>query len=81
MRQYPEATTTQYCLVICAQISLALRPADTHRLCEDDLGKDKGPLGVPGPTKNPPPFCRQYCREAAPYCARGCGVPSGQMRG
>ena len=33
------------------------RPTDTQRLCEDNVNKDEGSLGVPGPTKYPPPLC------------------------
>ena len=46
-----------------------LGPADAQHLCEDDIGKDKGYLGVPTTAKNPLPFHRQYGREAAPYCS------------
>ena len=46
-----------------------LFPADTQYLRENDVGKDKGPLGVPTPTKSPPSFCCQYFREAAPHCS------------
>ena len=45
-----------------------LGPADTHRLYEDDMGKDGGPLGVPGPPEYPPSFRSQYGREVAPHC-------------
>ena len=31
-------------------------PTDFQHLCEDDVGKDEGYLGVPGPTEYPPPF-------------------------
>ena len=44
-------------------------PTDTQRLCEDDMGKDEGPLVVPCPPKYPLPFRSQYGHEAAPYCA------------
>ena len=53
-----------------------LGPTETQRLREDNIGKDEGPLGVPTPSENPPPFCCQYGREAAPYCARGRGLPA-----
>ena len=52
-----------------------LSPADTQRLCEDDVGEDKGLLRFPTPAEYPPPFRSQYGREAAPYCARGRGIP------
>ena len=41
-------------------------PADTQRLRENDVGKDEGSLGVPNPSKDPPPFHSQDCREVAP---------------
>ena len=41
-------------------------PADTQRLCEDDVGKDEGPIVVTGPPEYPLPFRSQYGREAAP---------------
>ena len=50
--------------------------ADTQHICEENVGKDEGPLVNPGPPEYPPPFCSQYGREAAPYCARGRGVPA-----
>ena len=56
-------------------------PADTQRLCEDDVGKDEGTIGVPTPANNPPSFRSQYGLEAAPYCARGRGVPAGRLCG
>ena len=31
-------------------------PADTQCLCENDMGKDEWPLGVPGPPEYPPPL-------------------------
>ena len=51
-------------------------PTDTQRLRNNKVGKDKRPLGVPTLSDYPPPFRCQDCREAAPYCSRGCGVPS-----
>ena len=56
-------------------------PVYTQNLCEDDMGKGKDPLGVSGPPENPPPFHSHYGREAAPYCARGRGVPDSQLCG
>ena len=44
-------------------------PTDTHNICKDDVGKDKGLLGVPGPPEYPLTFRSQYGREPAPYCA------------
>ena len=40
---------------------------DAQHLCENNVGKDEGSLGVPTPTENPPLFLCQYCRELAPY--------------
>ena len=51
-------------------------PADTQRLCKNDVIKEEGLIGIPTPSKRPPPLCCQYGREAAPYCARGSGVPA-----
>ena len=34
-----------------------LGPADAQPLCEDNVGKYEGPLGVPGSTEYPPPLC------------------------
>ena len=51
-----------------------LGPADTQRLCNNNVSKDEGSLVVPTPTKNPLPFHSQYGREAAPHCTRGRGV-------
>ena len=44
-------------------------PTDTHRIREDNVGKEKGLLGVPGPPEYPLTFRSQYGRELAPYCA------------
>ena len=57
-----------------------LGSVDTHNLREDNVGKDEGLLGVPGPPEYPPPFRSQYCCEAATYCDRGCGIPSSRLR-
>ena len=46
-----------------------LGPADTQRLCEDDVGEGEGPIRVPTPVEYPPLFRSQDGREAAPYCA------------
>ena len=53
-----------------------LGPTDAKRLCKNDVGLYEGSLGVTGPTKYPPPFHNQDCREVAPYCARGRGIPA-----
>ena len=53
-----------------------LGPAYTQRLHEDDVGKDKGYIRVPTPTKNPPPFRGQDLREAAPQSYRGIVIPA-----
>ena len=45
-----------------------LFPADTQRLCKNNMGEDEGPLRVPTPAENPPPFHCPYCREVAPLC-------------
>ena len=58
-----------------------LGPKETQCLCEDDVGKDEGPLGVPGPPDYPLPFRSQYYCEAAPYCSRGRGVPARRLCG
>ena len=44
-----------------------LGPTDAQCLCKIDVGKEKGSLGVPTPTENPPSFRSQYGCEAAPY--------------
>ena len=44
-----------------------LGPADDKRLCEDDVGKEKGSLGVPTPVHYPLLFHGQDGREAAPH--------------
>ena len=54
-------------------------PADTQRLREDEVGKDEGPLGFPGPPEYSPPFRSQYGREAAPYCAIGRGLLASRL--
>ena len=41
--------------------------ADAQCLRENNVGEDKGYLGVPTHTKYPPPFRYQDGREAAPY--------------
>ena len=56
-------------------------PADAQHLRECDVGKDEGPLGVPGPADYPPPFLRQYGRKEVPYCAIGRGLPASQLCG
>ena len=48
-----------------------LGPSDTQHHHEDNVGEEKGPLVDPTPAKETLPFCSQYGREAAPYCARG----------
>ena len=58
-----------------------LGPTDSQRLGKNNVGKDKGSLGVPGPSGNPSPLLSQYFREAAPYCARGSGISASQLRG
>ena len=50
--------------------------ADAQRLRENDVGKDKGSLGVPTPSDNPPIFCGEDSREAAPHRSRGRGIPA-----
>ena len=52
-----------------------LGPADAQRLYEDNVGKDKGSLGVPTPVDYPLPFHNQDVREAAPYCFCWRGKP------
>ena len=49
-------------------------PMDAQSLREDNMGKDEGPLRVPGPPEYPSPLHIQDCRELDPYCARGRGV-------
>ena len=58
-----------------------LGPAETQMFCKKNVGKDKGALGVITSAENPPPFRGQYGREAAPYCARGHGLPDSRLRG
>ena len=55
-------------------------PCDTQRLCEDNVGKDERPLGFPTISEYPLPLLIQYGREAAPYCARGSGIPARRLR-
>ena len=54
-------------------------PADTQNLCEDNMGKYEGPLGVPGPPEYPPSLLIQYGREPEPYFNKGNGVPDSQL--
>ena len=54
-------------------------PADAQRLYEDDVGKDKGFLGVPTLINYPLPFQGQDGREAVPNCYCGYGVPASQL--
>ena len=42
-------------------------PADAQRIGEDNVVKDKGPLGVPSTSEYPLPFCSQDGHEPAPY--------------
>ena len=56
-------------------------PTNAQHICEDNMVKDEGPLGVPCPPEYPPPFYSQYGHEPAPYCTRGCGVPASQLHG
>ena len=56
-------------------------PVDTQCLCEENMGKDEGPIGVQGLPEYPLPFLSQYGRELVPYCARGSGVPASQLCG
>ena len=42
-------------------------PPYTQRIFKNDMGKDDGPLRVPGPPEYPPPFRCQYCRKAVPH--------------
>ena len=46
-----------------------LGPADAQHLCKNDVGKDKGSLGVPTPIEYPPSFRCQNGRETAPHCS------------
>ena len=55
--------------------------AHAQRLCEKDVGKDEGSLGVPTTAENILTFRSQYGRKTSPYCTRGCGVPASQLRG
>ena len=57
-----------------------LGPPDAQRLSDDEMGKDKGSLGVPIPVNYPLPFHGQYGREAAPHCFCGCRIPASQLR-
>ena len=58
-----------------------LGPTDALRLRKDDMGKDKGLLRVLTSAEDPPPFRSQYGQEAAPYCARGRGIPACRLFG
>ena len=51
-------------------------PADAQRLCEDDVGEDKGSLEVPTLFNYPLPFHGQDGREAVPHCSCGRGIPA-----
>ena len=57
-----------------------LGPADFQRLRKNVVGEEKGLLGVLPTANNLLTFCCQYCREAAPHCACGRGVPASQLR-
>ena len=48
-----------------------LGPTDAQRLCEDDVDKYEGSLGIPTLSENLSPFRGQYFREEAPDCSRG----------
>ena len=54
-------------------------PADAQHLCGDNVGKEKGSLGVPTPVNYPLPFHGQYGPEAAPHCSFGRGIPATQL--
>ena len=54
-------------------------PADAQRLREDNVGNDKGYLGVPTPVDKPLPFHGQDGCESAPHCSCGRGIPSTQL--
>ena len=56
-------------------------PANAQRLREDDLGKDKGYLGVQTPVNYPLPFHGHYGREAEPHCSCGRGIPASRLGG
>ena len=56
-------------------------PTDSQRLCGDDVGKDKGSLGVPTLVNYHLPSHRQNGREVATHCSCGCGIPDSRLRG
>ena len=56
-------------------------PADAQHLFEEDVGKEEGPIGVPGPPEYLPPFHSQYGRKAAPYCTRVPSLPDSRLHG
>ena len=49
---------------------------DAQRIPDNNVGKDKGSLGVPTPAKNLPPLCGQDSRKLAPHSSGGRGVPA-----
>ena len=54
-------------------------PMDAQHICEDDMVKEEGPLGVPCTPEYPPPSHSQDGREPAPYRTRDCGIPASQL--
>ena len=56
-------------------------PTDTQRLCEDAVDEGEGTFRVTGPPEYPLLFRIQDGHEPTPYCDRGRGVPSSQLRG
>ena len=56
-------------------------PADTQHIRKDDVGEEKGYLGVLTPVNYPLPLYDQDGREAAPHCSCGRGVPANRLCG
>ena len=56
-------------------------PVDAQRICQHNVGKDEGSIGVPTLVKNTLSFRGNYWCEPAPHCSWGRGVLAGLLHG